>query len=360
MAGCYNENNKVWQIVDQGSVSGRSGKIQKTLKIVSIFRSKQPSMSLIALDLGGTKLASAVFSEEGEILFAEKQALDKRTGEQVGQMITQQVQKLSRQYDGTATPVQAIGVSVPGISYHEAGTVWAPNIEGWTQYPLLQEIRSAAPGLPVIIDSDRACSILGEAWKGAAQSCSDAIFIAVGTGIGAGILTGGKILRGAHDIAGCIGWMALEKPYKDHFRDCGCFESSASGEGIPKLTRSLLKEEPGYRGRLRNIDPETLTASDVFMAWEEGDELAKKILQVCVELWGMAAANLVSLFNPQKIIFGGGIFGPAASLLPDIRTEAAKWAQPVGMQMVRIEASRLGSQACLYGAALLALQNKNR
>ena len=96
------------------------------------------------------------------------------------------------------------------------------------------------------------------------------------------------------------------------------------------------------------------------MAFEEGDELAKKILQVCVELWGMAAANLISLFNPQKIIFGGGIFGPAASLLPGIRAAAVKWAQPVGMQTVGIEASRLGSQACLYGAALLALQNKNR
>lgn len=317
-------------------------------------------MSLLALDLGGTKLASAVFSEEGEILCAEKQSLDKRTGEQVGQMITQQVQALIKKYGGTEMPVQAVGVSVPGISYHEAGTVWAPNIEGWTQYPLLQEIRSAAPGLPVIIDSDRACSILGEAWKGAAQACTDAIFIAVGTGIGAGILTGGKILRGAHDIAGCIGWMALEKPYRDHFKDCGCFESSASGEGIPKLARAILEEEQEYQGRLRNLDPAIFTAADVFTAYNEGDALAGKTLQVCVELWGMAAANLVSLFNPQKIIFGGGIFGPAASLLPHIRTEAAKWAQPVGMQMASMEASRLGSQACLYGAALLALQNKNR
>lgn len=87
-----------------------------------------------------------------------------------------------------------------------------------------------------------------------------------------------------------------------------------------------------------------------------------KTLQTAVEFWGMAVANLVSLFNPEKIIFGGGVFGPAARLLPDIYTEAKKWAQPIGIQQVTLEASALGGEAGLFGAGYLALRSaaKNR
>lgn len=102
-----------------------------------------------------------------------------------------------------------------------------------------------------------------------------------------------------------------------------------------------------------------LNASEIFAAYENGDAVAQEVFDHCVQFWGMAIANLVSLFNPQKIILGGGVFGPAVKLIPSIRTEATKWAQPVSMKQVVIEASALGSKAGLYGAAYLAIQNQS-
>jgi glucokinase len=313
-------------------------------------------MSLLAIDLGGTKLALAVFSQEGDLLYEEKINLAERKGIETGRLITAMIAENLEKQRNKGAEIVAIGVSVPGIYHRNKGTVWAPNIEGWENYPLLQEIKSVAGNIPVAIDSDRACSILGECWKGAAQDCSDAIFLAVGTGIGAGILVAGKILRGANDIAGAIGWMVLEHPFQHHYKDGGCFESSASGEGIATMARRIVSEIKEYDGLLKTKSPDALTAVDVFEAYEKKDVAAEAVLHHCITAWGMAVANLVSLFDPQKIIFGGGVFGPAIKFLPAITKEAAKWAQPISMQYVTIEPSALDIHAGLYGAAWIAKQ----
>jgi len=315
-------------------------------------------MALLAIDLGGTKLAAAVFTQEGKLLSEEKVLLDGRRGAEVGQLLTGQVKKfISLQKH--KEEIAAVGVSVPGIYYQKQGLVWAPNIGGWNNYPLLSELQSVIGNIPVAIDSDRACYILGEQWKGNAQNCSDVIFIAVGTGIGAGILADGKILRGKSDIAGAIGWMALKPPFDRDYEKCGCFETSASGEGIARLTRKIIAAKNEYSGVLKNKSLNDLNASEIFEAYENGDAVAQEVFDHCIQFWGMAIANLVSLFNPQKIILGGGVFGPAVKLIPSIGTEAAKWAQPVSMKQVVIEASALGSKAGVYGAAYLAIQNHN-
>jgi glucokinase len=311
-------------------------------------------MALLGIDLGGTKIAFAVFSETGKILHKEIVALENRQGADVGKLITTGISKLIQ---ADAAPVSSIGISVPGIYYIKTGKVWAPNIPGWDDYPLLQEVKDLCGEIPVTIDSDRACYILGEWWQGNARGCTDAIYLAVGTGIGAGILINGNVLRGAHDIAGAIGWMALTKPFQDEYIQCGCFETYASGEGIAKLAGKFLKDKTAHNGALKTTDG--ITARHVFAAYENGDVLATKVINECVGYWGMAAANLVSLFNPEKIIFGGGVFGPAVSLIPDIKAEAAKWAQPISMKQVSFESSAVGNDAGVYGAGFLALKNNN-
>jgi glucokinase len=85
-----------------------------------------------------------------------------------------------------------------------------------------------------------------------------------------------------------------------------------------------------------------------------------RVIQIGIEFWGMAVANLVSLFNPEKIILGGGVFGPGRKLIPAIKTEAAKWAQPISIKQVSIESSALGSDAGVYGAGFLALKNNSK
>ena len=314
-------------------------------------------MAVLGIDLGGTKLAGAVFSEDGSMISEKMVLVAGRGGRDVGELITSHIKSFLTEQQEIADEIVSIGVCVPGISYQKAGTVWAPNIPSWEDYPLLSEIRSTVGSIPVSIDSDRACYILGELWQGAAQGCTAAIFLAVGTGIGAGILVDSKVLRGTHDSAGSTGWMALERPFQPKFTECGNFETFASGEGIPEYFRELLSKTDGYDGFLKNKPPEEIVALDVFEAYDRDDPLAREVVERCIELWGMAAANLVSLFDPEKIIFGGGVFGPAIQFLPEIYAEARKWAQPVAIKQVRFEPSSLGNHAGVFGAGLLALRN---
>ncbi|MGH7941813.1 MAG: ROK family protein [Limisphaerales bacterium] len=299
-------------------------------------------MAVIALDLGGTKLAAAIVGRRGKILRQNVTHLARRKGKQVCALMTSELNELFAVARAKKIKIHGIGISVPGIYYPKTGKVWAPNIPGWDNFPLLNEIIAVSPRkIPVTIDSDRACYISGEAWLGSARGCSDAIFLAVGTGIGAGILANGKILRGANDIAGAIGWMALGRPWLPQYKSSGCFEYHASGAGLANAAKSSH-----YR-----------CAKEVFRAYAAGLPDATNVLNRAVQFWGMAAANLVSLFNPQKIIFGGGLFGPASRFLPQIRSEAKKWAQPVSICKVKFELSRLGGAAGLFGAASLALRS---
>jgi glucokinase len=308
-------------------------------------------MTALGIDLGGTKLSLAIFTEKGDVLFKKTIALEKREGKEVGNLITEETQKLIKAHQN----IHSIGIAVPGIYRHKTGTVWAPNIKGWEDFPLLQQMQEAT-NIPVTIDSDRAAYILGELWMGNAKGCSNAIYLAVGTGIGVGILIDGKILRGEHDIAGAIGWMALHQPFEGKYISCGCFEYHASGEGIANVTREGLLKAEGYNGILREKKAEDLTAYDVFAAYGQDDIVAKEVFNICIRFWGMAVANLVSLFNPEKIILGGGVFGPAVQFIPRIIEEATKWAQPISIKQVSVEASSLGENAGLCGAAWLAWQ----
>jgi glucokinase len=218
------------------------------------------------------------------------------------------------------------------------------------------ELRAALPSdVAVRVDSDRACAILGEAWRGNARGCRNAIFLVVGTGIGAGILCEGVVLRGTGDAAGAIGWLALDRPYRPGYPAVGCFEYHASGTGLAAVADVLLAESPQHAGPLRAELAATADARAVFAAADAGDALAARVIDEAVGYWGMAIANLVSLFNPERIILGGGVFGPATRLLDRIRAEASLWAQPISIRQVSIVASALGGDAVLYGAGALVL-----
>lgn len=315
-------------------------------------------MTVIGIDVGATKIALARFSEEGEILERASADVAGRVNEEVGALIRDRLETLLRSSASDADRVRAVGIAVPGIYHPARGRVWAPNIPGWEDYPLLQEIKGCLDdGVTVSIDSDRAACILGEAWRGTARGSQNAVFIAVGTGIGAGILVDGRVLRGQRDIAGAIGWLALDRPYRSGFERYGCFEYQASGPGLVRLVGELVRNDPSYTGHLRDGDT---TTSGVFAAYDAGDRIAIDVIDNAVHLWGMAAANLVSLFDPEVVVFGGGVFGPAAHFIDRIREEALRWGQPISTPQVRFGVSALAGDTGLYGAGHLALRALTR
>ena len=312
--------------------------------------------AVIGMDLGGTKLSGALFTREGDIIHKQEILLEGKEGAEAGAMVVQQLIDLDEYAREGHFQLHSVGICIPGISNQSSGTVWAPNIPGWEAYPLHRELKNSLsnPDIPISIESDRNCYIMGEIWKGSAQGCSNVIFMAVGTGIGIGIVANGQIINGSNGIAGAIGWLALDRPYLSDYDPCGQFEFYASGTGIRRNAESLLKQ--GIKSKYLHAGE--VSSMDVFSAYTKNDQVAIKVIEQCIEYWGMAVANLVSIFNPEKIIFGGGVFGPAIQFLDRIYETAGKWAQPISMQQVKLEASTLKGNAGLLGAGYMAIKNE--
>ncbi len=312
---------------------------------------------VIGIDLGGTKISAALFKLDGSMLQKEIRHVAHRKGKQVLVLLGKLILHLKDKAESSSLKVVAVGICVPGIYDPINKTAWAPNIPAWENYPIWYELSQLLndPSIRIEIESDRSCYILGEVWKGCARDCRDAIFMAVGTGIGAGILSKGIIISGNGGIAGAIGWMALEPPYDKKYDKMGNFEHYASGDGIARFAIEVLSKDQRSASLLDQVPGDEITAHHVFDAFEKQDPAAMEIIEKAIMYWGMAVANLVSIFNPEKVIFGGGVFGPAVKFLDDILEEAKKWAQPLAIQKVRLEASTLEGDAGLIGSGYLAI-----
>jgi glucokinase len=307
--------------------------------------------TFISIDLGGTKCAGAIISEDGNIIHKMKDRISGLEGEKVSDVILSIILQLKEKLP-SGHSFSGVGISVPGISNQENGTVWAPNIPGWDHYPLKSYLEEKLGNeMALHIDSDRACCICGEVWLGAAKGYKNAIFLAFGTGIGAGILIDGRVLRGSSDIAGAIGWLALDQRYPEGYKQYGCFEYNASGDGLVRLATDIFngKQPETY------LDISNLSAEDIFTAYAKNDELALLTIDSAIDYWAKGVANLVSIFNPEIIIFGGGLFGPGLNFLDQIYERSRKWAQPIAIREVKLAGGQLGVNAQLYGAAWLVM-----
>ncbi|MCX6569020.1 MAG: ROK family protein [Candidatus Aminicenantes bacterium] len=311
------------------------------------------------VDVGGTKIASALFTRAGEISVRGKIAIDKSGGDAAADQVRDRIDALEVAAREAGGRLAAVGVSVPGIAYSASGEVWAPNIPGWDRYPLLERIRGHVPTVrvPVVLESDRSAYVAGEAWRGAAAGARDAVFLAVGTGIGAGIISDGRIVHGHEDIAGAVGWFGLNPAFKPEYGSMGCFEAEASGNSVGRIARERLEKGrvstmPGLAGgRI-----EAVTAEVVAEAARRNDPLALEIVAETVTYLAMGIANIVSILNPEVVVVGGGLFQAADVFLDPVRREFKRWAQPLAAREVRIELSGLGEDAGLFGCGKLAWQ----
>ncbi|MBI5086060.1 MAG: ROK family protein [Acidobacteria bacterium] len=261
-----------------------------------------PSSHVLAVDLGGTKSAWAVVDASGSII------------ERGREPAWRDYKGAAARVAGLAGGAAGVGVIVPGIYDTESGRAWAPNLWGMDEVPLRAELEDRL-GRAITIDSDRSGYVLGEQWLGAARGLRDVVFVAIGTGIGAGILAGGRLIRGAHGIAGAVGWSALTCEWKDSYARTGCWESESAG---PALERGAALDQ-------------------------------------AAEYTAMGVANLISTLNPAMVVLGGGVLQSEFPWTEEIRCRAARWAQPLAFARTRIERTTLGADAGLFGAARLAL-----
>jgi glucokinase len=279
---------------------------------------------VLAVDFGGTKTALARVDAGGVVREARTERAERTVDESVAQIA------------GAVRGVAAVGVIVPGIYSESTGRAWCPNLWGPDDVPL-RDALAAAVNVPVYIDSDRSGYVLGEAWLGAARGLSHVVFVAIGTGIGVGILSEGRVVRGAHGIAGAAGWFALDPAWKEEYGQAGCWETKSAGPGVAR--------------RAGVSDGQALVA-----AARSGEGVAVSAIERAADFTAMGIANLISALNPEAVVLGGGfLVGTADLVMPRIRAGVKQWAQPIAAARCRLEVSQLGEQAGLLGAARLAL-----
>lgn len=290
--------------------------------------------AVLALDIGGTKIAAGLISEAGEIIAHRKVLTVQAT-------LDESMNQLAGIIDEMAAgevAIVSVGVAVPGWFNRRAGTVWAPNIAGWDHIPLERHLSERVP-FPVRVDSDRNAYVLGEAWMGCAKGIDDVVFLAVGTGIGAGIVSGGRLITGHDDLSGCVGWYALQPEYQELYAATGCFEAEASGKSIGRKA-----EGRGWAS----------STPAVVEGAERGDPAARALLDEAARYLGMGVANLINTLNPEMIVLGGGLFQQGDYLISAVTREFPRWSQPIAAERTRLVRSQLSEDAGLFGAARIA------
>jgi glucokinase len=307
-----------------------------------------------AIDVGGTKISSALFTPEGNMFCKGKVAIDKSRAEKPAEQIIDIISTLEEYARAEKGELAAIGIDIPGVVFHRTGRVWAPNIPGWEEFPLREKIQEKVK-LPLILESDRSAYVSGEQWQGIAKGLKNVVFLAVGTGIGAGLIIDGRLCHGSEDISGAVGWFALSPEFKAKYSEIGCFEAEASGNSVARKARKLIEAgESSLLTKMVEGKIENITAETVVEAAQKNDPIAKKVIDSAIRFLGMGIANIVSILNPEMVVLGGGLFQAGQVFLEPVRKEFIRWAQPLAAQKVRIELSSLGEDAGLYGAGKLA------
>ncbi len=217
---------------------------------------------------------------------------------------------------------------------------------------LARRLKSALR-VTVVVESDRNAAVLGEAWRGAARGRKDAIVLILGTGIGAGILSGGRLVRGAHELSGCAGWMVVTDEPAPKGQRLGQLESLAAGPAIARAAQKELAR--GKRGLLKEIRAHTIDAYKVADVARQGDMLGIQLYLKAGRLLGYGVANLVSLFDPEIVVIGGGLAGASDLFLDALLKAMKERAQPIAVKKVKVVVSRLGGEANLLGMAWVAL-----
>lgn len=284
---------------------------------------------MVAVDVGGTKIVTARVDGRGRL--GRRLELPVDTSSPAAPI--EQIVTLVHALEAGGSAFAAAGVAVPGLVRTD-GTVWAPNLPGWERVPLARTLRRRLH-LPVSVESDRNASVLGETWRGAARGKRDVVVLMVGTGIGAGILSGGRLVRGAHELSGCAGWMVVTERSSKAAARVGSLEAYAAGPAVARAA-----------GRA--------SAIDAAAAARAGDRKARAAFAAAGQLLGSAVGNVISLFDPEVVVLAGGLMAAADLFLAELTGRALSRTQPLSARQVRIVASRLGSDANLLGAARLA------
>ncbi len=305
----------------------------------------------IGIDVGGSFLKAGLVARSGEIVKRIQWPIKKETREEFYLQVAELVDHLKG--DAGDAEVIGVGIGVPGFINHRTGRIeQSPNLKVINGAPIFDDFKSRLP-FPAVIDNDANAAAWGEYWVGGGGDAELLILLTLGSGIGGGIIWGGKVWHGAIGYGGEIGHTVITPdgpPCNCGMR--GCIEAEFSDTAFRRKAREAI--DAGRSTSLASLGDKLIRAKDVTDAAKAGDDVALEIITSSSRLLGMVVANLVNSFNPDQIVLGGGIIAAADLLMPLIMEGVRERAIPGALESCQIRASELGNNAGLLGAAGLA------
>lgn len=298
---------------------------------------------VIGVDLGGTKMAGAVTNLLGKVVYSLKEPTGAGEGpEAVFQSLLRFIQRLAEESGIDRTKIRGVGIGIPGVVVEQREVRWAPSLN-WKDYPLAEKL-SAHIDLPVFLENDVNLQALGEYWYGLGQGVDVLVCLAIGTGLGAGIVLNGQVFFGSQQAAGEVGnLVSSTSQLGQEYPGFGFLESWASGTGI------------GQRYSELSGSGQSFDAEEVFSRARQGDPIAQKVVQGFTEHLAMAIVSISAVLDPELIILGGGVSKEADLFLPELE----KLAFPVLQSQPKLMVTELGDIAGVMGAVALTLHNTN-
>ena len=317
----------------------------------------------IGVDLGGTKVEVAAVDAGGKILQRFKQPTDVAAGpDGIIAEIAGMVQQLRDA--GPPSPPAGVGVGVAGQINAATGMVrFAPNLK-WREVPFRDRLQTALT-LPVVVTNDVRAATWGEWRHGAGQGAADLICLFIGTGIGGGVVSGGRMLSGCSNTAGELGHITTDingPPCTCGHR--GCLEALAGGWAIARRAREAIRDAPAAgqaflkaAGLKEPVAPEDISAAVVAAAAQAHDPLARLMVDEVARALIAGTVSLVNAFNPCRLILGGGVMQGLPELLDRIDAGIRRFALNAATEGLQVLPARLKGDAGVVGAATLAIRS---
>lgn len=308
--------------------------------------------AVLGIDVGGTSIKAGLFTPEGELLEERKIPTPSLVDEAAYAQVTEGLGRILAAHDATPDDVIACGLDIPGPVADDGTVGMLANIE-LDPEGFVSALTAAFPNASIAFVNDANAAALGEMWAGVARGVSSYVLIALGTGVGAGVVVGGKLVAGAVGAGGEIGHMTVNR---EETLVCGCgrrgcLEQYASAQGVVRL----YLEECERRGVTPvKVEHATDTLS-VFRALASGDECAKLAVNQMCDYLALAMSQVSCVVDPEMFLIGGGVAGAFATFAPELRKRFAEYALKPCRE-TRIEAASLGNQAAMYGCAYEALR----
>jgi len=312
-------------------------------------------MYYIGIDLGGTNIAAGVVDENGKIIYKESTPTNRgRSYKEIIKDMSMLTLKVIKTASVSLSDIKSIGIGSPGTPNSKEGVLIYSNNLMFENVPMRVEMQKHID-LPVFLDNDANCAALAESVCGAAKDVQDSVTITLGTGVGAGIVIGGKVFSGFNNAASELGHTVIVSGgEKCTCGRKGCWEAYASATAIIRQTKRAAQENPeSIINKLINGDLSKIDAKTAFDAARQNDKVGEKVVSQYIFYIAEGLINIINAIEPEMIAIGGGVSKEGEYLLKPLREFINEGTYCTQVAQTQIKVAQMGNDAGIIGAAML-------